>query len=187
MQVKKRFEFVDALRGLAILGVIIVHSGQQISNLPSWFKSITQNGARGVQLFYIVSAFTLYYSLKYVRVSEKRLYLNFFIRRFFRIAPLFYVAIIFFLWKDGFGPRHFLGDAPSITLSNILSTFFFVNGVNPYWITSIVPGGWSIAVEMTFYATLPFIFNKIKTLTQAIWFTVISLVIVTMVRYILMK
>jgi peptidoglycan/LPS O-acetylase OafA/YrhL len=49
----------------------------------------TAYGARGVQLFYMVSAFTL--------LSVSRQPFNarsFFIRRFFRIAPAFYIAMI---------------------------------------------------------------------------------------------
>ncbi len=38
-----------------------------------------------------------------------------------------------------------------------------------------MPGGWSIGVEMTFYAVLPFLFSKIKNINQAFNFFMISL------------
>jgi peptidoglycan/LPS O-acetylase OafA/YrhL len=168
----RKFLFVDALRGYAILGVIVVHAGQHVTGLPDWLARLSAEGARGVQLFFVVSAFTLFYSMTYGHPNEKRPLLNFFIRRFFRIAPAFYLAIIAYLLSGGLGPRYWLGDVQRVTAGNIASTFFFVNGWNPYWINSIVPGGWSVAVEMPFYATLPLLFASIKNQRQAIMLTV---------------
>jgi peptidoglycan/LPS O-acetylase OafA/YrhL len=55
-----RFDYIDVLRGIAILGVIAVHTGQYGDmNVPLFFKTIIDQGARGVQLFYLASAFTL--------------------------------------------------------------------------------------------------------------------------------
>ena len=36
-----------------------------------------------------------------------------------------------------------------------LSTAFFLHGLHPEAINSVIPGGWSIAVEMTFYLFFP--------------------------------
>ncbi len=57
----KKLDYIDALRGLAILGVIMVHSISD-SNLPFIVERIFGQGARGVQLFYLASAFTLFLS-----------------------------------------------------------------------------------------------------------------------------
>jgi peptidoglycan/LPS O-acetylase OafA/YrhL len=102
---------------------------------------------------------------------------NFFIRRFFRIAPLFYLAIIYYLFQNGFGPRYALGDCNVISTNNIIATTSFLNGFNPYWINSIVPGGWSIAVEMSFYACIPFLFPKIKNLNHAFLFFILTIML----------
>lgn len=48
------------------------------------------------------------------------------------------------------------------------TTLFFLNGLNPDWIETLVPGGWTVAVEMMFYLILPFLFTRIKTLKQSI-------------------
>lgn len=115
-------------------------------------------GARGVQLFYVVSAFTLFLSLHQRERLENSPNLDFFIRRFFRIAPLYWVSIFYYLWQNGTGPNYWTGGNEPITTLNILSNFTFIHGINPYWINSLVPGGWSIAVEMSFYLTVPFLF-----------------------------
>ena len=103
------FAFVDALRGYAILLVILVHTSLLVKGLPGWLYSIAANGARGVQLFYIVSAFTLFYSLKYNHKSETNKVLNFYLRRFFRVLPGFpWVADLLMSFpegtNEGYGP-----------------------------------------------------------------------------------
>ncbi len=174
----KKFDFIDAIRGLAIIGVVAVHaSNYGIFKASEMTTRIINHGARGVQLFFLASAFTLFYSFEN-RINKEKSYIkNFFIRRFFRIAPLYYIGIIYYLIQDGLGPKETLGDSTGISLLNILSNFSFSHGINPYWINSVVPGGWSIAVEMTFYLFLPFIFFKIQNLNKAITFFFSSLVL----------
>lgn len=171
-----RLNYVDAIRGIAILGVIITHTQYFGANeYPEFIKSAFNFGARGVQLFFLASAFTLL--LSFERRKEKAATRNFFIRRFFRIAPMYYIGIAYYLYQDGFGDRLFLGDADSITWSNITANVLFVHGINPYWITSLVPGGWSITVEMSFYALVPLLVRFISSTRQAINFTLLSLLL----------
>ena len=184
----KKLDYIDALRGLAILGVIMVHTNQYGSPIGSNILSkIISMGGRGVQLFYLASAFTLFLSFK--NRSKKEIFpiRNFFVRRFFRIAPMYYIGISYYLFQDGFGSRYWLGDQTDISTLNIVSNFTFLHGFNPYWINSLVPGGWTIAVEMTFYAILPFLFSKIKNINQAFNFFVISLFVNYTLSFLLTK
>jgi peptidoglycan/LPS O-acetylase OafA/YrhL len=158
----KKLHYVDTLRGIAVLGVILVHCG----DLASSSNAIASVGARGVQLFFVVSSLTLLMSMTSRSAREAHPIRNFFIRRFFRIAPLFYIAICVSLLVDGLSPRYW---APfGLSFSAIPTTLLFVNGWNPYTITSIVPGGWSIAVEMTFYGVLPILFYLVCSFRRAI-------------------
>ncbi len=170
-----RLASIDALRGLACLAVIAIHSSQHSPPFDNWLNIVIQQGKYGVQLFYVISAFTLFLSLDNRKQREPRPYLGFLLRRYFRIAPMFYCAVVFYLIRDGFGSRYWLGDAPGITPLNILATVTFTNSFHPYWITSIVPGGWSVAIEMLFYWFVPFLFEKIKSLKSAVIFTAIAL------------
>lgn len=182
----KKFAYIDALRGLAILGVLMAHCGQHGRNTyPQLIVSIISNAQHGVQLFFIVSALTLFMSMKERSNSEKYPYLNFFIRRFFRIAPLFYVAILYYLWEYGLGPRYWLGDALGISIYNIIASATFTNGLNPYWINSLVPGGWTIAVEMTFYLFLPLLYKTVKNLKSALLLTIVVSVISKLLHHVL--
>jgi peptidoglycan/LPS O-acetylase OafA/YrhL len=163
----QKFRYVDALRGLAICLVILVHTyGAGQNGLPALLQPILEQGARGVQLFFVASAFTLFHSFDHRQAQEKST-VPFFIRRFFRIAPMYYLGIVYFLWQDGWGDRYWLGQQDAITAGNVLANVFFVHWLNPYWITSLVPGGWSITVEMTFYLFMPLLFGAIRSLDGA--------------------
>ena len=60
-----------------------------------------------------------------------------------------------------------------MTIGSFLSTLTFTNGWNPRWINQIVPGGWSISVEMTFYLMVPFLHSHLKGFRQSLLATVV--------------
>jgi len=175
----KRYDYVDILRGLAVLFVVLIHTSIyfNINYFPVLFQNLITGGKYGVQLFYFASAFTIMLSYHSRYDKETNPTRNFFIRRFFRIAPLYYLAIIFYLLYNGLAPNYWTGGTQPITAINILSNFLFLHGFNPYWINSIVPGGWSIAIEMVFYCLMPFLFIKVKSINSALWFFVITLLL----------
>ncbi len=157
--VDKHFSYLDALRGIAILGVLLVHSAL-CSKQSGLSYAIGFTGQRGVQLFYMVSAFTLCLSLDGERREEYPI-LNYFIRRFFRIAPLFYLAIVANVLLKQVAPTY--SSLSGRGWSDVLLGFLFMNGLLPRAINSVIPGGWSIAVETTFYLFLPCLHRYFKT------------------------
>jgi peptidoglycan/LPS O-acetylase OafA/YrhL len=164
-----RLDFIDALRGYAILAVIAVHCwiGLHAKDLPKLIEVIFINGGYGVQLFFIVSAFTLFYTITYVHNSEKG-WLDFFIRRVFRILPMYYVALVLYIILISISPIHIIGTSPSdVNTDNIIThatLFFPFDTVN---LNTLVPGGWSVAAELLFYISLPLIFMFIKKTLHA--------------------
>lgn len=148
---------------LPFLGVLTVHAAQQVPYFPG--KHLASAGAHGVQLFFLLSSITLVGSFSLRAQTENFPLRNFYLRRFFRIAPLFWCGIAFYLLLDGTKPRFW---APSgISLQHVFSTIFFLHGWAPTAINSVVPGGWSIAVEMTFYLLLPFLARHILSTWSA--------------------
>ena len=151
-----------------MLGVLVTHIFSPLIGRGNAFTdNLIVNGARGVQLFFIISAFTLFLSLE-TKKTEKAVTRNFFIRRFFRIAPMFYIMIPIYLLVFGLGPRYWLGDAGGISGWNIAATALFVNGWNPHWINSVMGINWTIAIEMSFYLLVPLLFKYIKNLFDAL-------------------
>jgi exopolysaccharide production protein ExoZ len=157
----ERLGYIDALRGYAIVGVIVVHVAQYVPDLEWPLDVWAVEGARGVQLFFVASALALMFSW-HARAGGLP---AFYIRRIFRIAPMFWLAIALFLALYGLGPR---GSAPQgISWPHIVTTAAFVHGFHPETISSIVPGGSTIAVEMTFYAVFPLLAAALRSWQRA--------------------
>jgi peptidoglycan/LPS O-acetylase OafA/YrhL len=170
-----KIDFIDAYRGWAILLVIICHSSNAVTSFHWRINSMFSLGWYGVQLFFIVSAFTLFRSYSYRSEKEKMPQLCFWIRRFFRIAPLFYIMVLgYILLRD---------QTTLYSVKQILITLFFINGFDPtamgvgFGYRGIVPGQWSIATEFSFYFILPLLFPLIKKNNLFFWVSLSSIVI----------
>lgn len=170
----KKYDYIDAIRGFAILGVVIVHSSQWVAPASDVLSKIASEGARGVQLFYMASALTLFLSMASRKEQEEKPILSFFIRRFFRIAPAFYLAIIIYTAYDGMTARYWAPNG--LEWWYIPLTASFLHGWHPETITSVVPGGWSIAVEMTFYLFVPYLFSKLNSIKPTLVALLLSLI-----------
>lgn len=59
---KARISWIDSLKGIAICGIIMIHSGG--ADLPSLFGKIGNIGKNGVQLFFLISAYLSFISLE---------------------------------------------------------------------------------------------------------------------------
>jgi peptidoglycan/LPS O-acetylase OafA/YrhL len=153
-----KLSYIDVLRGIAIILVITVHHGMLFGQLPL-IHSISGFGQMGVQLFFVASAYTLCLSASRRREPLR----NFYIRRLFRIAPLYYFAIglyaIVAYTQAAFGGVDRTAD---YSLLNIASNLLFLHGLVPSANNSVVPGGWSIATEMMFYAIFPLLFRALS-------------------------
>jgi peptidoglycan/LPS O-acetylase OafA/YrhL len=171
----RKYDFIDALRGFAILAVILFHTGQIVQPSSSQLGALAGNGYLGVQLFYVTSALTLCLSMSARKNDETAPTRNFFIRRFFRIAPMFYLALAVFFLLDGMSARYW---APTgLHWWYPISTLLFLHGWHPETIDSVVPGGWSIAIEMSFYLLLPLLFVLLKDIKTTLFFILITLII----------
>jgi peptidoglycan/LPS O-acetylase OafA/YrhL len=154
-----RLDFVDALRGLAAVYVVIYHMvyvPQPALDVPHWAYLVVTGGHSAVTLFFIVSAFSLCYTMK-PRATAPGAFLNFYVRRFFRIAPLYYVMIslyAFYYWFFGGGVVYSLGEiAKSVSF-----VFTFIPDSGIVW------AAWTIGVEMPFYLIFPLLFVRLRTI-----------------------
>lgn len=164
-----RFEFVDALRGLAAVYVAIFHmiyvptfadTGPEL-DVPHWAYAVARRGDTAVTLFFIISAFSLCHIMRARRAEPHEIH-DFYIRRLFRIAPLFYVMIAVFLIRDRMvsGTPH----EPWEIAKNALFIFNFFPGLEQ----GIVPASWTIGVEMIFYAIFPLLFARLGGIAAAV-------------------
>lgn len=174
----KKYSYIDSVRGYAVLMVLATHVfifGGSEKN-PHIFLSIVWIQARmGVMLFYMVSALTLFLSYDHKIKVEQFPVRNFFIRRVFRIVPLFYLVCIYMVIFHHFDT------------TTIISTFTFMNGFMPKQIFGIVVGGWSVAVEMIFYLTVPFLFRYVNSIKKAFLFFIFTLALSSLLQLVVLR
>lgn len=163
--------------------ILLVHTEQYF--FENKIYTFLENGQLGVQLFYLVSAFTLMLSCK-SRETEKFFIEKFFIRRFFRIAPLYYLVTIYYAFERylGFDLTKVSDNLHQLPLIKLITGLLFVNGLYPTTINSFVPGGWSIATEMIFYLTLPFLFKRVRNIRHSVYLFAIALLLSVLFSYI---
>ena len=152
----ERLRNLDMLRGVAILLVVVVHCGQKVRPLPTWLDVTTSMGQLGVQLFFVLSAYTLMLSWNSAKTQS---YKAFFVRRFFRIAPLYYIGICIY------GLRFYTQNL--VDARAVLANVALAHGLYPPGNNSVVPGGWSIGCEFLFYLIFPFLAARTPARRQA--------------------
>ena len=112
-----------------------------------------------MQLFFMISAFTLLSADKAGPVRA------FCIRRFFRIAPLYYLGIVGYLLLHGMGPQFY---APhGVSGADVALNVLFLHGWEPVAAFAVVPGGWSIGCEAMFYLAFPWARSRIGTMLRS--------------------
>jgi len=161
----ENLDWIDALRGIAIFMVVASHVAHPCQ-MPPLLQRIIESGAAGVELFYVVSAFTLARSWER-RKAERAPVRNFFIRRFFRIAPLYWVVLALSLCIFS-GVYGFPG------MATLLTNFTFTHGWHPDTIQSGIVGGWSVGIEMSFYLLVPWIADRLRNPWSALALLLVS-------------
>jgi peptidoglycan/LPS O-acetylase OafA/YrhL len=160
-----RIPQLDGLRGIAITLVVLYHyfslHFSASKGTVLWYLIYpTRFGWSGVDLFFVLSGFLIGGIL--LDAKESRNYFQvFYIRRFFRIVPVYYlVLILFFSITAWFGahpspwwPWRLEENLPRYTyflfLQNIWSAIYSILGSSPLAVC------WSLGVEEQFYLTLP--------------------------------
>ena len=141
---KRRIDELDSLRGVAALVVVLYHYTFRFEELFG-IEFITDyfnlpHGHYGVELFFVISGFVIFMSIEKTNNPFK-----FFYKRFVRLYPTFWIAMIFsFICISLFGPE-LLKVSVSDFLVNftMIPSFFNVDSVDGVY--------WTLKVEMFFY------------------------------------
>ncbi|WP_018238248.1 acyltransferase [Ensifer sp. BR816] len=170
-----RIDCLDGLRGLASLWVMIGHA----LLLTGWRLPVLSEPDLGVDLFIMLSGFLMVFHYQLRAAKEPweltSTWARFWIRRFLRIAPLYYLllAVAFALGSWLFESRMiidgFLDKAPQSParyldngLTNGLMHLSFLFGLSPDYAYRTPLPDWSIGLEMQFYAAFPFVMLLLK-------------------------
>ncbi|MGA2052845.1 MAG: acyltransferase [Opitutales bacterium] len=167
---------LDAVRGLCALWVLAVH----VSEMSGFYGHYTllDRGDVAVDIFMFLSGFLMAYHYHLREEAEPwdcpKTWRRFYVRRFFRIVPLYYCALVIALVFHGefaSGLEHIIAAFPKPLAGwfhasplmqapdwpNVLSHFLFLFGFVPAYAASNILPDWSIGLEMQFYAAFPFI------------------------------
>ena len=149
---KARIPGPDILRGFAALSVITVHliASSEI-DYGSTIALVGSKFTASVTLFFAISAFSLAYSYG-DEMFGKTDFRNFYIKRFFRLAPLFYFVLILQSVIIYFDYR----KLP--TLFEVLMSATFLFNLVPKMQNGFVWAGWSLSIEWIFYLLYPVLF-----------------------------
>lgn len=169
-------KWINYFKGIAMLGVIMVHFGShEIEN--QLFTNIVASGAKGVQIFFIISSYLIFMSLDKNQIHGAKPSFNWIWQKALKLAPLYYIAIIVHLLALGLGTRNWLGSMPKVSVPNIISHFLFLHGLYPYYFNSILNVEWYLGVLFLLYLIAPFLHKYIKNLASAVCVFLVSLVV----------
>ena len=150
---------IDALRGLAVAGVVLFHFFPRI-----WF------GFLGVDIFFVISGY-LISGIIFAQLEKDRfLFRDFYARRIRRLFPslLLVLSVVFLVAWFYFLPGEFLQ-----CMKYIIGGIFFVDNLvfyqgidyfNPQSQTNVLLHLWSLGIEEQFYLVFPlllFLLHKI--------------------------
>jgi peptidoglycan/LPS O-acetylase OafA/YrhL len=180
----KRVFSLDTLRALAIILVLVCHL---ISRIGSQNSTAYYFGTLGVEIFFVLSGFLIGgIIIKSFNEEDKfkiKKVKNFWVRRWFRTLPNYYlVLIVSIIIYSVYYHSFILKD-----LSNLRYFIFIQNLTNPPG--SFFSVSWSLAVEEWFYLLFPlillvtskFVKDKYKTLISAVSIFILSIIILKIV------
>ncbi len=172
MSLPREMPALHGLRGVAILMVLLIHcfGGWRnavaitmdtdailpMTGLPDWLAAISLHGSNGVQLFFLVSAFTL--TVQAGRRNDG--WLAYAARRVARIGPGYWLAGIAYTLAAGTAPR--MGAPDGTGLLDWIVAALFGQSWQGGGALAVVPGGWSISCEATFYVALPLVLLVVR-------------------------
>lgn len=177
---KKHFPSLDGWRAVAILMVIINHVSLSIPSEYQYLKSAFGkiSGKIGVDIFLVLSGFLITSLLIREFIKNGKINIKlFFIRRFLRISPPFYLYLFIILCLNPIFELH-------LNLENILVAIFYISNfvdiTRNSWLTVHT---WSLSLEEQFYLIWPFIFSHIKKSYQICALIILLMPVIRVVYY----
>lgn len=158
MTTKTHYPGLDALRGIAVILVVLYH-----------YVPFFRIGWIGVDLFFVLSGFLITGNLLRGR-EQKDYFKNFYIRRVLRIFPLYYLALVVFYTS---APYVFSNQKVGSTYCYYIANqaYFWTFTQNWLFIRKGMPTEpylshfWSLAIEEQFYLFWPFLVFLCRNLT----------------------
>lgn len=191
MKNSERVPIIDFLRGISCIGILLYHvrvdlwvGWREIQNNPGEYSTFTKAVAwlstpapfmgYAILLFFLISGFCIHYPN--TNFPRKLCWKTYFIRRFLRIYPTFFCAILTsavlsYIFHSVWGDRDW-------NLNRIFAVLTLSQNYPPHigqFLTN--PSLWTIPLEFEFYILYPLVFfflAKTKFLTLSIFAFIMS-------------
>lgn len=148
---RHRMTFVDGLRGLAAMLVVLHHSDAVWTgtSLAPFMMALSGHCDLGVEVFFVLSGFSIAYATRGANFSVQWLRV-FLVRRLVRLTPAYFVSIVFALVVLGL--QNSLGNSdplPFPTWPALLAHLTYSQELMGYG--SVVGVYWTLCLEVQFY------------------------------------
>lgn len=157
-----RIAYLDGIRGLAILLVILFHTYARHLEMPygSQFFEIWlfKYGWIGVELFFLLSGFVILMTLE-----RAQSFGGFIFKRWLRLFPAMLLVCVFLYTTAGFFPERFTGQPELSSLLPSLTFIdpYFLKKIFHYPFVSLEGSFWSLYVEVAFYLIVGLAYFKL--------------------------
>ena len=146
---RQKLDWLQSLRGLAAVSVVLVHcrhffrGADPSLTIDHWFLPL----ASGVDLFFVVSGFIMVYAT-HNRAAGLATAVQFWWRRLIRVWPTYsaitVVYFVYYVWLRGTTDNEQM-------LRLVRSILFIPQNVDGFFFQQVVPVGWSLTYEILFY------------------------------------
>jgi peptidoglycan/LPS O-acetylase OafA/YrhL len=150
-----RFSFVDALRGIAALSVVLYHAivsshvAELAETMPGWLRTALEHGDLGVAIFFVLSGFVIAHSLRDQKMSPLGAG-RFMLKRSVRLDPPYWVAIATAVAFSALATRLVRSHTPGdFSAAQIISHIFYAQDILGF--RDINPIFWTLCLEVQFY------------------------------------
>lgn len=157
----KRAELLPltGLRAVAALAVVLSHI-RLPKSAPTWLVQTVDTGFIGVPLFFMLSGFVLAYNYPDLNARSGRNLLRFYVARFARVMPLYYVVLLYtVVLRAAAGKEQY-------------DLWWHVFAIQT-WSSDLATGqqtyngpAWSICVEVVLYLIFPFVIPVIAAIAK---------------------
>ncbi len=157
-------DYRSCLMGIAIIWIVLFHSGieapENIILRALWYIFVSFGGGIGVDIFFILSGFGLFFSAEKAKLENVRNWSRWLYKRLERIIPSYLIVSILYYYING-----------NLSLYNICQLNFIIDGVRDFWF---------IPAIITCYIFFP-IFYKISLKIGFKTLTLLSLLMIIII------
>jgi len=176
-----RIEQLTFTRFLAAISIVIYHYAKHVFPFNhNSVEFIFRQANIGVSYFFILSGFVMIIAYKNKGKIEFRKFIK---RRFARVYPVFFLAIIILL-------IYYTILGKPIDYKGLLLNITIIQSWVPGKALSFNTPGWSLSVEMFFYLCFPFLFNHFykkytfkKLIFPVLVLFIVSQIVLHLLRY----